>query len=81
MRSDLTMRRWPALLGAAAMLLAGAAANAKGKPKGKAIGKVRWDGKHTALVWMKGSYSTAQSYSMQIVGLVAEHAEGKVSFP
>jgi hypothetical protein len=40
----------------------------------------KWDGKHTALVWMKGSYSTAQSYQMQIVGLVAEHAEGKVSF-
>jgi hypothetical protein len=41
----------------------------------------KWDSKHTALVWMKGSYSTAQSYSMQLVGLIAEHADGKVSFP
>ena len=40
----------------------------------------KWDAKHTALVWMKGTYSTAQSYSMQIVGLISEHAEGQVSF-
>jgi hypothetical protein len=31
----------------------------------------RWDSKHTALVWMKGTYTTAQSYSMQIVGLIS----------
>ena len=38
MRRDLTMRRWPALLGAAAMLLAGAtvAAKEKAAAKGKA---------------------------------------------
>jgi hypothetical protein len=40
----------------------------------------RWDAKHTALVWMKGTYSTAQSYQMQIVGLVSEHPAGQVSF-
>jgi len=31
----------------------------------------KWDSKHTALVWMKGTYSTAQSYSMQLVGLIS----------
>ena len=30
----------------------------------------KWDSKHTALVWMKGTYTTAQSYSMQLVGLI-----------
>jgi hypothetical protein len=40
----------------------------------------KWDATHTALVWMKGTYSTAQSYQMQIVGLIAEHPEGQVSF-
>ena len=30
----------------------------------------KWDSNHTALVWMKGTYTTAQSYSMQIVGLL-----------
>lgn len=40
MRTDLITRRWPALLGMAAMLLASAVANAKGKPK--AIEKVKW---------------------------------------
>jgi hypothetical protein len=31
----------------------------------------KWDSMHTALVWMKGTYTTAQSYSMQIVGLIS----------
>jgi hypothetical protein len=31
-------------------------------------------------VWMKGTYSTAQSYKMEIVGLVSEHPAGHVSF-
>lgn len=31
----------------------------------------KWDAQHTALVWMKGTYSTAQSYSMQLVGLIS----------
>ena len=31
----------------------------------------KWDSKHTALVWMKGTYNTAQSYSMQIVGMIS----------
>jgi hypothetical protein len=31
----------------------------------------KWDSKHTALVWMKGTYTTAQSYSMQLVGLIS----------
>jgi hypothetical protein len=41
----------------------------------------KWDSTHTALVWMKGTYNTAQNYSMQIVGLVSEHDEGQVSWP
>ena len=40
----------------------------------------KWDATHTALVWMKGTYSTAQSYKMEIVGLVSEHPKGQVSF-
>jgi hypothetical protein len=31
----------------------------------------KWDAKHTALAWMKGTYTSAQSYTMQIVGLVS----------
>ena len=31
----------------------------------------KWDAQHTALVWMKGTYSTAQSCSMQLVGLLS----------
>ena len=28
----------------------------------------KWDGSHTALLWMRGTYTSAQSYSMKIVG-------------
>jgi len=28
----------------------------------------KWDSSHTLLLWMKGTYTSAQSYSMQIVG-------------
>jgi hypothetical protein len=31
----------------------------------------KWDSTHTLLLWMKGTYNTAQSYSMQIVGTTA----------
>ncbi|HMF40429.1 MAG TPA: hypothetical protein VKQ32_07035, partial [Polyangia bacterium] len=31
----------------------------------------KWDSKHTALVWMKGTYTSAQQYAMQIVGLIS----------
>jgi hypothetical protein len=31
----------------------------------------KWDSKHTALVWMNGTYTTAQSYSMQLIGLIS----------
>jgi hypothetical protein len=30
----------------------------------------KWDAGHTVLLWMRGTYVTAQSYSMEIVGLV-----------
>ena len=30
----------------------------------------KWDGSHTALLWMQGSYMTAQGYSMAIVGVL-----------
>ena len=30
----------------------------------------KWDATHTALLWMQGTYSTAQSYSMAIVGVL-----------
>jgi hypothetical protein len=31
----------------------------------------KWDSRRTALVWMKGTYTSAQIYSMQIVGLIS----------
>jgi hypothetical protein len=31
----------------------------------------KWDSDHTVLLWMKGSYASAQSYSMQVVGLIS----------
>jgi hypothetical protein len=31
----------------------------------------KWDSTHTLLLWMKGTYTSAQSYSMQIVGTTA----------
>ena len=30
----------------------------------------KWDASHTALLWMQGTYSTAQSFSMAIVGVL-----------
>jgi hypothetical protein len=30
----------------------------------------KWDSSHTALLWMRGSYTSAQSFSMQIVGTI-----------
>jgi hypothetical protein len=32
----------------------------------------KWDAAHTAVLWMQGSYTTAQNYNMKIVGLVME---------
>jgi hypothetical protein len=31
----------------------------------------KWDSKHTALIWMQGTYTSAQSYAMQLVGLIS----------
>jgi hypothetical protein len=31
----------------------------------------KWDASHTLLLWLKGTYGTAQSYQMQIVGTTA----------
>jgi hypothetical protein len=28
----------------------------------------KWDGSHTALLWMRGTYVSAQGYTMKIVG-------------
>ncbi len=30
----------------------------------------KWDVNHTALLWLSGTYSSAQSYSQKVVGLV-----------
>jgi len=30
----------------------------------------KWDASHTALLWMQGTYTSAQSYKMKIVGLI-----------
>ena len=32
----------------------------------------KWDATHTAVLWMQGSYTSAQNYNMKIVGLVME---------
>ncbi|HKO48337.1 MAG TPA: hypothetical protein VJV79_11465, partial [Polyangiaceae bacterium] len=32
----------------------------------------KWDAKHTALLWLRGTYSTAQSYRLKIVGLLED---------
>lgn len=32
----------------------------------------KWDASHTALLWMKGTYNTAQKYTMKIVGLILQ---------
>ena len=31
----------------------------------------KWDSSHTALLWMQGTYSSAQTYSLAIVGIVS----------
>ena len=33
----------------------------------------KWNKEHTALLWLRGTYSTAQSYSLQVVGLIEDH--------
>jgi hypothetical protein len=30
----------------------------------------KWDSSHTALLWMRGTYTSAQSFATQIVGVV-----------
>ena len=30
----------------------------------------KWDSSHTALLWLNGTYTTAQNYAMKVVGLV-----------
>jgi hypothetical protein len=30
----------------------------------------KWDSTHTALLWLNGTYTTAQNYAMKVVGLV-----------
>jgi hypothetical protein len=30
----------------------------------------KWDSSHTALLWLNGTYSTAQSYALKVVGLI-----------
>jgi hypothetical protein len=30
----------------------------------------KWDASHTALLWMNGTYTSAQSYAMKVVGLI-----------
>jgi hypothetical protein len=30
----------------------------------------KWDSSHTALLWLRGTYSTAQMYTLQVVGNV-----------
>lgn len=32
----------------------------------------KWDASHTALLWMQGTYTSAQSYKMKIVGLIMQ---------
>lgn len=33
----------------------------------------KWDAKHTALLWLRGTYTSAQSYRFKVVGLIEEH--------
>ena len=28
----------------------------------------KWDSSHTALLWLRGSYTSAQNYAMKVVG-------------
>jgi hypothetical protein len=30
----------------------------------------KWDSSHTVLLWMQGTYTSAQSYAMAIVGTI-----------
>jgi hypothetical protein len=30
----------------------------------------KWDTSHTALLWLRGSYSSAQTYALSVVGVV-----------
>jgi hypothetical protein len=30
----------------------------------------KWDGSHLALIWLSGTYSSAQTYSLKVVGLI-----------
>ena len=31
----------------------------------------KWDSRHTALLWLKGTYSAAQSYNLKVVGTIS----------
>jgi hypothetical protein len=31
----------------------------------------KWDGSHTALLWLRGSYTSAQSYALKVVGVIS----------
>jgi len=33
----------------------------------------KWDAKHTALLWLRGTYTSAQSYSFKIVGFIEQN--------
>lgn len=33
----------------------------------------KWDSKHTALLWLRGTYTSAQSYDFKVVGLIEEN--------
>lgn len=33
----------------------------------------KWGAEHTALLWLRGTYSTAQSYDLRVVGLIEKH--------
>jgi len=32
----------------------------------------KWDGKNKALLWFRGSYNTAQSYTEEVVGIITQ---------
>ena len=37
----------------------------------------KWDASHTALLWLRGTYSTAQSYAMKVVGTIDDEVTGR----
>jgi hypothetical protein len=39
----------------------------------------KWDSSHTALLWLRGTYTSAQSYNFQVVGTIEEHRTRLVS--